>query len=177
VTDPDPVAALAAQLAELRGQWARSQGEIGVLREQLKTSTSEVAVFRVEVKRLRAELAEAIEARRLKPPPAPWWHVGPEQYQAMRADLAQWVETFLVPHYRDYLVRLPPCLLAHPAAIWEVSTLRAEWERIFADPENGDLQGLLAFHDRWLPGATARLTAALGKCDEMTGCQLTRRYS
>ncbi len=54
MTDPDPVADLAAQLAELRGQWARSQGEIGALREQLKGSTGQVMVLLVAVKRLRS---------------------------------------------------------------------------------------------------------------------------
>ena len=36
MTDPDPLAELAAQVAELRGQLARTQGEVGVLRERLK---------------------------------------------------------------------------------------------------------------------------------------------
>ena len=63
MTDPDPLADLAAQLAELRGQLARSQGEIGVLRERLEAETGQTVMLRLEVKQLREELAEAIEKR------------------------------------------------------------------------------------------------------------------
>jgi hypothetical protein len=172
VTDSDPLAALAAQLEELRGQLARSQGEIRILRDRLEDSTGQTVNLFVEVKRLRGELAEAVEKRQLKPPPAPCWGVSPEQDRAMHADLARWVDGFLVPNYGDYLNRLPRCLLSHRAAVWELSTLKAEWDRIYADPENGDLQGALAWLDRWLPGVLARLKASID-CDE-TGCRLTR---
>ena len=103
MTEPDPPADLAAQLAELRGQLARAQGEIRVLHHRLEDNTGQTVNLLVEVKQLRGELAEAIEKRRLKPPPAPWWLVGPEQAQAMLAELREWVETFLRPHYPDYL--------------------------------------------------------------------------
>jgi regulator of replication initiation timing len=176
VTDPDPVAALAAQLEELRGQWARSQGEIGVLRERLEAESGQTMMLLLEVKHLREELAEAIEKRKLKPPPAPWWRVDREQGEAMLAELREWVETFLRPNYPDYLTRIPLCWPAHWAAIWELSTIRAEWIRVYGDEENRDLQGALAWHDRFLPGALGRLTAALAKCDE-AGCQLARRRS
>jgi len=172
VTEPDP-AGLAAQLEELRGQWARSQGEIGALRERLESSTGQTAMLRLEVKHLRAELAEAIESRKLKPPPAPWWGVSQEQGEAMLAGLRGWVDGWLVRHYPGYLARLPSCYWRHMEAVWELSTLRAEHERIFADLENGDLQGLLAYHDRWFPGALARLSAVLGECKNAP-CRLDR---
>ena len=180
MTDPDPAAALAAQLeelrGELRGQWARSQGEIGALREQLNASTGQSMVLLVEVKQLREELAEAVEKRKLKPPPAPWWCVDREQGEAMLAELREWVETFLRPHYADYSTRIPRCWPAHMTAVWELSTIRAEWIRIYGDEDNRDLEGALAWHDRFLPGALGRLAAALAKCDE-TGCQMARRRS
>jgi hypothetical protein len=132
-------------------------------------------MLRLEVKHLREELAEAIVKRQLKPPPAPWWDIDAGQAEVMLADLRGWVDGFLARHYPGYLTRLPACWPRHVEAIWELSALRTEHDRIFADPENGDLQGLLAFHDRWLPGVLARLAAALSKCDE-AGCQLTRRY-
>jgi hypothetical protein len=170
MTDPDPVAALARELEQLRGQWARSQGEIGALRERLESSTGQVAKLLLQVKHLRGEIADK---RQAESPPAPWWCVDQEQYPAMHAELAGWVDGFLVPQYGDYLRNLPQCLLSHPAAVWELSTLRAEWERIFADPDDGELQGLLAFQDRYLPGALARLGAALADCKN-NYCRLTR---
>ena len=44
MTEPDPPADLAAQLAELRGELARAQGEIGVLRERLEDSTGQTVM-------------------------------------------------------------------------------------------------------------------------------------
>jgi len=173
VTEPDPAAALAAQLGELRGQLARSQGEIAVLRERLEASTGQVVMFRLEVKHLREELAEAVDRNKLKPPPAPWWCVGEAEGRAMLAELREWVDTFLRPHYPDYLARLPRCMLAHGEAVWELSTLRAEWIRIYGDEDNRDLQGALNWHDRYLPDVIKRLAEAIN-CDE-TGCRVTRR--
>jgi hypothetical protein len=173
VTEPDPVAALAAQLEELRGQWARSQGEIGALRERLEASSGQVVMFRLEVKHLREDLAEAVEKRRLKPPPAPWWVVDEATGRELLAALREWVDQHLRRHYPGYLARLPRCWPAHGEAIWELSTICAEWERIYADEENRNLEAALTWHDRWLPDALTRLANALGKCDE-TGCVLGR---
>jgi hypothetical protein len=169
VTEPDPVADLAAQLEQLRGQLARSQGDIGVLRERLESSTGQVMKLLLQVKHLRGEIADK---RQAESPPAPWWCVDPEQYKAMHADLGRWVDGVLAVQYGDYLVRLPRCLLSHRAAVWELSALRAEWDRIYADLDNGDLQGLLALHDRFLPGALSRLAAALADCKD-SYCRLT----
>jgi hypothetical protein len=174
MTDPDPVAALAAQLEELRGQLARSQGDIGALKARMDNDVvSQTMLLRLEVKRLAEALAKAVEKRQLAPPPAPWWCVAPAEGEAMLADLRGWVETFLRPHYADYLTGIPACVLAHPAAVWELSTLRAEWDRIFADADNRDLAGSLAWHDRYLPGVLTRLKAVI-RCDE-SGCLRTRR--
>ena len=175
MTEPDPVADLASQLAELRGQLARSQGEIRVLREQLEGSTGQVMMFRLEVKQLRGELAEAIGKRKLAPPPAPWWRVDQDEGQKMLAELVEWVDSFLRPHYADYVTRIPRCWSAHMAAVWELSTLQAEWTRVYGDDDNRDLQGALSWLNRYLPDTCDRLAAAI-KCDE-TGCRLGRRYT
>ena len=46
------------------------------------------------------------------------------------------------------------------SAVWELSTLAAEWERVY-QARSRDLQGALDFHDRWLPGALRRVREAL----------------
>ena len=172
MTGPDPVAALAAQLEELRGQLARAQGDIGHLRERLEAESGQTAMLRLQVKQSREQLEEAIEKRRLKPPPAPWWSVGRDEGQAMLAGLREWVETFLRPHYPDYLTRLPRCWANHGEAVWELSTLRAEWQRIYDDEDSRDLRGALNWHARLLPGVLDRLAAAI-RCDE-AGCRVAR---
>ena len=72
MTEADPVAALAAQLEGLRGQLARTQGEVGGLRERYADETSPAMLALLQVKQLRKDLDEAIEKRKVKPPPAPW---------------------------------------------------------------------------------------------------------
>ena len=176
MTDPDPAAALAAELSELRGQLARSQGEIRVLSDRLEDSTGQTVNLLLEVKRLRGELAEAIEARKLRPPPAPWWCVGEAEGRAMLAELSEWVDTFLRPHYADYVTRIPPCWASHMAVVWDLSTLRAEWIRVYGDEDNRDLQGALAWLNRYLPDMVDRIAEALKQCDE-TRCRLAPRYT
>ena len=52
MTEPDPVAALAAQLEELRGQLARYTGETGHLRAKLAEDSGQVVMLRLEIKHL-----------------------------------------------------------------------------------------------------------------------------
>jgi hypothetical protein len=172
VTDPDPVADLAAQLEELRGRLARSQGDIGHLRARLETDSSQVLLLLVEVKQQKERLDEAVAKNRLKPPRAPWWCVTQAEGQAMLTELREWVDGFARRHYPGYMARLPRCWANHPEAVWELSTLRAEWQRIYDDQDNRELQGALNWHDRYLPGVITRLEAAI-KCDE-AGCRIAR---
>ena len=176
MTDPDPVADLAAQVEQLRGQWARSQGEIGALREQFKAELGQVMVLLVAVKRLSRRLNEALAKGQLASPPAPWWGIDENETRSMLAELRHWVEDFARKQYPAYMARLRPCWPNHPEAVWELSTLMAEWERVYGDPDNRDLAGALWWHERWLPGVIARLDKAI-TCDE-AGCRrLTRRPS
>ena len=173
MTEPDPVAALAAQLEELRGQLARTQGELGAVRERLEGETSQTAMLRLDVKKQKERLAKAIGERQLKPPPAPWWEFGTPEAQAMMAELHQWVEAWLRPNFVGYLIRLPLCWPRHAEAAWELATLRAEWVRIYdaEEEEDRDLAGALAWLDRFLPNTLARLAGAI-KCNDIQGCQL-----
>ena len=52
MADPDPIAALAAQLEELRGQLARYTGETGHLRARLEADSGQVVMLRLEIKKL-----------------------------------------------------------------------------------------------------------------------------
>jgi|tagenome__1003787_1003787.scaffolds.fasta_scaffold20986276_2 regulator of replication initiation timing len=176
MTGPDPVAALAEQLEQLRGQLARTQGELGAVRERLEGETSQTAMLRLDVKHQKERLDKAIAAQQLKPPPAPWWEFGSDEARAMMAELHEWVEAWLRPNFADYLTRLPSCWPRHGAAAWELATLRTEWVRIYVagEEEDRDLQGALAWLDRFLPNTLARLHEAI-KCDDIRGCQLPQR--
>jgi hypothetical protein len=174
--ESDPLADLTAKYEELHRQWARSQGEIAALRAQLDRSTGQGMVVLVKVKQLAERLNEALAKRRLAPPPAPWWGADETETRSMLAELRHWVENFAKKHYPAYMARLPACWPNHPEAVWELSTLMTEWERIYSDAENRDLAGALWWHERWLPGVITRLEKA-NTCDE-SGCRrLTRRPS
>ena len=102
MTEPDPIAALAAHLEEMRGRLLRAEGRVGQVGARLETESGQVLPLLAEVKRLRGQLEDAIEKRQLAPPPAPWWCTGKAEGEAMLADLREWVETFLRRHYPAY---------------------------------------------------------------------------
>ena len=173
MTDPDPLAALAAQVEDLRGVVAKCQALVTAWDTRLEVEgIGGTMMLRLEVKQLRERLDEAVAKRQLAPPPAPWWCVGEAEGKAMLADLRAWVEDFARRHYPGYMARLPRCWANHPEAVWELSTVRAEWQRIYAGEDNRDLQGALAWHDRWFPGVLSRLAEAI-TCDE-AGCRMIR---
>ena len=64
-------------------------------------------------------------------------------------------------HYGGY--ELPECWPRHIHAIWELSTLAAEWHHIYAGTRP-DLARALEFYDRWLPGTMRRITDMTRGC-------------
>lgn len=174
-SDPDP-AALAAQIDDLRGELAEFRRVFAQWDARLEAEgIGGMMMLLLEVKHLRERLDEAVAKRQLAPPPAPWWVVDEAEGRAMLTELRKWVETFLRRHYPGYAARLPRCWANHSEAVWELSTLRAEWERIYAAADNRDLAGALVWHDRWLPGVLARLAGSI-TCDE-SGCRMGRPRS
>lgn len=165
MTEPDPLAALAAQLEELRGQVGAARTDAVRANARLDTEGAGGSMMALlQVKRLGERLDEAIAAGKLKPPPAPWWgDLAEEEFRAQIGELREWVETFLRPHYAGYMSRIPQCWPNHPEAVWELSTLQAEHFRIFGDADNRDLPGSLEWHNRWLPGCLGRLAESV-KC-------------
>jgi hypothetical protein len=170
MTDPDPVADLAAQLEELRANVSRLQGIVASWDARLeREGIGGTLMLRLEVKRLTERLNDALAKRQLAPPPAPWWCTDENETRSMLAELRHWIEGFARKHYPAYMARLRACWPNHPEAMWELSTLMAEWERVYGDADNRDLAGALWWHERWLPGVIARLDKAI-TCDE-AGCR------
>jgi hypothetical protein len=173
LTDPDPIAALAAQLEELRGQLARSQGEVGALRARLEEFSGTDLVMLTAIKQQGEKLDAAIARLQSADPPAPFWlRLDDAERTDRLTEVRDWVERFLRVQYAEYAATLAPCWEAHPAAVWELSNLMAEWLRVYGDEDNRPLQDALWFHERWLPGVLGRLGQAI-KCD-VTGCRLAR---
>lgn len=166
MTGPDPIAALAAQLEELRGQ-------VGSLRARHSEDYGHVMVLLLEVKRLGEKIDAAIARRQTDEPMAPYWlGLNREEHAARLGEVRAWVEQVARVQWPGYLSKLPPCWPAHAEAAWELSNLMTEWVRIYGDPDNRPLQDALWFFERWLPGVLSRLGAAL-KCD-VSGCRLAK---
>ena len=97
---------------------------------------------------------------RWRPPPrrgpaAPYWiGLDRDTYYARLADLRRWTDAVLRPHYGGYELR--DCWPRHIHAIWELSTLAAEWHHTYSGTRP-DLGRALEFHDRWLPGTMRRI--------------------
>jgi hypothetical protein len=72
-------------------------------------------------------------------------------------------------HYGGYELR--ECWPSHIHAVWELSTLAAEWHHAYGGTRP-DLARALEFYDRWLPGAMRRITGITGKC--MPHCVMLR---
>ena len=78
-------------------------------------------------------------------------------------------------HLAPRIRRLPAARLLgrRPHAIWELSTLAAEWHRTYSG-SRPDLARALEFYDRWLPGTMRRITGITRAC--MPHCVMLRRH-
>jgi hypothetical protein len=160
--DPSPralgesLAALAAQVADLRGQ-------IGAVNERLDQAGLHAGLnlaYRFE--ELAGTVADALDAAAPRGPAAPYWiGLDRDTYTARLADLRRWADTVLRPHYGGY--QLPECWPRHIHAVWELSTLAAEWHRTYGGT-HPDLARALEFYDRWLPNTVRRIADITRGC-------------
>lgn len=189
MSENDGAAAVAAQVEELRQQCDQDRKDIAaatatVAQWNARLETEGIGatlMMRLDFKKLRekvdnlaATLADALDHGKLKDPPAPRWHDLDQAGEAAQlATLRGWVDEVLRVQYPDY--KLPDCWPAHRTALWELGNLRAEWQAIYEDLRGANLERALWFHERWLPGAIARLTRSI-PCDE-AGCQARARLT
>jgi hypothetical protein len=157
-------AALAAQVASLRGQiraiFARLDNA-GIAGDR---------DLAAELGNLTHTLTRALGTQPRGPAAPCWTGLSPQDRATRLAELKQWTDTVLGREYGGY--QLPECWANHPHAIWELSTLAAEWQRTYNRPRP-DLDRALEFNDRWLPGTMRRLADITGKCQPE--CTITRR--
>ena len=165
--EPSPArdtAALAAQVAALRGQ-------VAALKTRLDNDViGKHLVALAEIKRLRSQVTELAHSRdrnpRRRPPARPRRPLldrpQPPDHAAQLAELRQWADTVLRREYGGY--QLPACWANHPHAIWELSTLAAEWHRTYGS-SRPSLDRALEFHDRWLPGTMRRIADITRRCN------------
>jgi len=159
-TPDSAVAALAVQLAALRGEVRMLNRRLD--QAGLKSDLDLAARF----EELARTVADALDAASPRGPAAPYWlNLDREAYAAKLTELKQWVDTVLRPSYGGYELR--DCWPSHIHVIWELSTLATEWHRTYSG-KRPDLPRALEFYDRWLPGTMRRLSeftrACIGQC-------------
>ena len=150
------LAALAMQVAALRGQ-------ISLINARLDQAGLLGDVnLAPRFEDLAQTVTSALDAAAPRGPAAPSW-IGLDRstHHAQLADLRQWADTVLRQHYGGY--ELQECWPRHIHAVWELSTLAAEWHRTYGG-SHPDLARALEFYDRWLPGTMRRITGITRNC-------------
>jgi hypothetical protein len=152
----ESLAALAAQLADLRGQIHAINARLD--QAGLRSDLNLAARF----EGLAETVANALDGAAPRGPAAPYWiGLDRDTYAAQLADLQRWADIVLRQNYGGYELR--DCWPRHTHAIWELSTLAAEWHHTYRAPRP-DLARALEFHDRWLPGTMRRVTGITRAC-------------
>ena len=168
--DP-PVQALGESLAALAAQVADLRRQIALISQRLdRAGVRDDVDLAARFEELADTVATALEAVALRGPAAPSW-IGLDRdiYHARLAELRRWADTVLRQHYGGYELR--DCWPRHIHAVWELSTLAAEWHRTYSGGRP-DLARALEFYDRWLPGTMRRISAITGQC--MPHCMMLR---
>ena len=161
----ESLAALAVQVADLRDQ-------VHMINARLDQAGLDDGLnLAARFEELAQTVTGALEAAAPRGPAAApsWIGLDRDTCASQLADLRRWVDTVLGPHYGGY--ELPGCWPRHIHAIWELSTLAAEWHRVYGGPRP-DLARALEFYDRWLPGTTRRITDITRTC--MPQCAMLR---
>ena len=168
--EPSP-RALGESLAALAAQVAARRDRVHAINERLDPAGLRADLnLAARFEELAQTVADALEAAAPRGPAAPYWiGLDHDTYHARLAELQYWADTVLRQHYGGYELR--DCWPRHIHAIWELSTLAAEWHRTYGGTRP-DLARVLEFYDRWLPGTMCRITGITRTC--MPQCVMLR---
>jgi hypothetical protein len=167
-----PAQALGESLAALAAQVAALRGQVAMLSQRLdQAGLSGELDLAARFEELAQTVVGALDAAAPRGPSAPYWiGLDRQAYDAQMAELRQWADTVLRRHYSGYELR--DCWPSHIHAIWELSTLAAAWHHAYGG-QRPDLARALEFYDRWLPGTMRRIAAITRTC--VPECATRRR--
>jgi hypothetical protein len=160
---PDPaIAALAVQLAALKGN-------LGQIREDLETAKRELAA---RIDQIAAGLAAEAEPDP-KGPPATFWPVlDADAKTAKLAVLTEWV-TVMRQWHPSFFQPVADCWASHPEVVIELHNVMTEFTRVYRR-NHPPLADILLLYDRWLPGMLRRCHDVMKSCGP-AGCARTRQ--
>jgi hypothetical protein len=152
----ESLAALAVQVADLRGQ-------VRDINERLDQAGLRADLdLAARFEDLAQTVTDALETAAPRGPAAPYWiGLDRDTYHARLVDLRRWADTVPRQHYGGY--ELADCWPRHIHAVWELSTLAAEWHRTYSG-SRPDLARALEFYDRWLPNTMRRIAGMTRAC-------------
>lgn len=135
--------------------------------EKLAEAAGEVGKLRDDVSKLRNEVHNAAEqageqAQRPETQGAVWWPdlpTGQERAEAVHS-LGRWVDEVLRARHPEAYNELGTCWFWHPDILDELTALQAAWLAAYRDKAPSGTAAI-EWHDRWLPGAVARCSAAI----------------
>jgi outer membrane murein-binding lipoprotein Lpp len=160
-TPDTAVAALAVQLAALKGN-------LGQAREDLEAAKRELAA---RIDQLASDVA-AQAGRDPKGPPATCWPaLDPGARTAALAVLTEWVAVMRQWH-PCYFETVAECWASHPEVVIELHNVMTEFTRIYR-MTHPPLADALLLYDRWLPGMLRRCREVMKTCGP-AGCSKDR---
>ena len=158
-TPDTALAALAVQLAALKGH-------LGQAREDLETAKRELAA-RID------KVASALAEHDPKGPPATCWPaLDPDARTATLAVLTEWVAVMRQWH-PSYFEAVAECWASHPEVVIELHNVMTEFTRVYRK-QHPPLADALLLYDRWLPGMLRRCHDVMRTCGP-AGCSRNRR--
>ena len=161
-TPDTALAALAVQLAALKGN-------LGQAHEDLETAKRELAARIDQIAAAQAAQAE----RDLKGPPATCWPaLDTDARTATLAVLTEWVAVMRQWH-PSYFEAVAECWASHPEVVIELHNVMTEFTRVYRK-QHPPLADALLLYDRWLPGMLRRCHDVMRSCGP-AGCSRNRR--
>jgi hypothetical protein len=161
-TPDTAVAALAVQLAALKGH-------LGQAREDLETARRELAA---RIDTLTSQLAAQPEPGPKGPSATCWPNLDADAKTAAMTELARWVAVMRQWH-PSYFAAVADCWASHPEVVIELHNLMTEYTRIYRT-KHPPLADALLLYDRWLPGMLRRCGQVMKDCGP-AGCVLKRQ--
>ena len=162
-TPDSAVAALAVQLAALKGNLART-------RDELETAKRDLAA---KIDQVTSALAAAA-GRDPKGPPATFWPtLDADAKTAALAMLTEWVAVMREWH-PSYFTSVTDCWASHPEVVNELHNIMTEFTRIYLN-KHPPLADALLLYDRWLPAMLRRCGEVMKNCG-LSGCSRKKQF-
>lgn len=161
-TPDSAVAALAVQLAALKGNLGRT-------RDEMETANRELAA---RIDQMASDLAALAERDPKGPPATCWPSLDAEARKAAMSLLAEWVDAMRQWH-PSYFLPVADCWASHPEVVIELHNLMTEFTRVYR-MKHPPLADAMLFYDRWLPGMLRRCGEVMKNCGP-AGCARERQ--